>query len=51
LSRDPQCAGIEERFGKDVFERVEREGGVPKTLKTGYGRTIDAVFDKKVTPQ
>ena len=44
----PYYAGIKERFGDDVFERVEKERGVPMPLKTSYGRTIEAVFDKTV---
>ena len=42
-------AGIKERFGDDVFERVEKEGGAPMPLKTSSGRTIEAVFDDTVS--
>lgn len=32
------AAGVEERFGKDVLERLEREGSVPMEWRGGRGR-------------
>ena len=40
--------GVKERFGDDVFERVERDGGIPQTYKASWG-VREWVFDKQVS--
>lgn len=42
--------GVRERFGDDIFEVVERDGGKLMHFKAEGGKKIDVVFDKKVGP-
>ena len=39
---------MKERFGDDVFERVEKEGGIPQQFEASWG-VKDWIFDKKVS--
>lgn len=40
--------GLQKRFGEDVFEVVEKEGGKLATFKVEGGRKKDLLLDKKV---
>ena len=40
-------ADIKERFGEDVFERMERDGSIPQTMKVD-GNKIDWTLHQKV---